>query len=210
MENLTIELENQLKENINTHKKILKISKNINNVITTIKKKLKKGGKILFCGNGGSAADAQHLAAEFLVRLRPHINRNPIPALTLAQDTSTLTACGNDFIFDDIFLRPFKALAQKNDVLICISTSGNSKNILKVLKEANKTGIYSVSLLGKRGGKAKSLSNKSLIISSNSTARIQECRRFCCTERRRLRHHLGELQLRRQFIRCCLLPSLRR
>ena len=89
-------------------------------------------------GNGGSAADAQHLAAEFIVRLRPHINRNPIQAITLAQDTSTLTACGNDYSFDDIFLRPFKALAKKEDILICISTSGNSKNILKVLKEAKK------------------------------------------------------------------------
>lgn len=89
------------------------ISVDVIEVIQNIKKKLKSGGKLLFCGNGGSAADAQHLAAEFFVRLRPHINRNPIPALTLAQDTSTLTACGNDFSFNDIFLRPFKALAQK-------------------------------------------------------------------------------------------------
>ena len=133
---------------------------------------------MLFCGNGGSAADAQHLAAEFLVRLRPHINRSPIPALTLTQDTSTLTACGNDFSFDDIFLRPFMALAQKNDVLICISTSGNSNNILKVLKEAKKTGIYSVCFLGKNGGEAKSFANKSLIVPSNDTARIQECHIF--------------------------------
>lgn len=178
MSKIEIDYKNQLEENIKIHRDMLDISADVIEIIQNIKKKLRRGGKLLFCGNGGSAADAQHLAAEFLVRLRPHINRNPIPALTLAQDTSTLTACGNDFIFDDIFLRPFKALAQKNDVLICISTSGNSKNILKVLKEANKTGIYSVSLLGKRGGKAKSLSNKSLIISSNSTARIQECHIF--------------------------------
>ena len=138
MSKIGIELKNQLEENINTHQDILKISKDITDVIENIQKKLKKGGKLLFCGNGGSAADAQHLAAEFIVRLRPHINRNPIPALTLAQDTSTLTACGNDYSFDDIFLRPFQALAKKNDVLICISTSGNSKNILNVLKEAKK------------------------------------------------------------------------
>ena len=154
------------------------MSEDIIDVIENIKKKLKKGGKILFCGNGGSAADAQHLAAEFIVRLRPHINRNPIPAVTLAQDTSTLTACGNDYSFDDIFLRPFQALAKKDDILICISTSGNSKNILKVLKEAKKTKIYSVCFLGKGGGKAKRFSNKSLIISSNNTARIQECHIF--------------------------------
>ena len=178
MSKIKIELQNQLEENINAHQNILKMSKDLIDVIMNIDKKLKRGGKILFCGNGGSAADAQHLAAEFIVRLRPHVNRNPIPALTLAQDTSTLTACGNDYSFDDIFLRPFKALSKKNDILICISTSGNSKNILKVLKEAKKKKIYSVCLLGKSGGKAKNLCHKSLVVSSNNTARIQECHIF--------------------------------
>ena len=178
MSNIAIELKNQLEENIDLHKSILKMSKDIVDVINNIHKRLKKGGKILFCGNGGSAADAQHLAAEFIVRLRPHINRNPISALSLAQDTSTLTACGNDYSFNDIFLRPFKALARKNDILICISTSGNSQNILKVLKEAKKTKIYSVSFLGKGGGKAKRLSIKSLVVPSKNTARIQECHIF--------------------------------
>jgi len=178
MSRIEIEFQNQLKENINVHEEMLKISKDIINVIKNVKKKLNKGGKILFCGNGGSAADAQHLAAEFLVRLRPHINRNPIPAITLTQDTSTLTACGNDYSFDDIFLRPFQALAKKNDVLICISTSGNSKNILKVLLEAKKMNVYSVSFLGKGGGKAKKISNTPLVISSQNTARIQECHIF--------------------------------
>ncbi len=178
MSKVEIELQNQLQKNIDAHKDLLNQSKNIVDVIQIIQKKLKKGGKLLFCGNGGSAADAQHLAAEFIVRLRPHVNRPPIPAITLAQDTSSLTACGNDYSFDDIFLRPFKALAKKEDILICISTSGNSKNILKVLKEAKKKKIYSVSFLGKGGGKAKKISNKQLIVSSNNTARIQECHIF--------------------------------
>ena len=178
MSNIEIELKSQLQENINIHQDMLKMSKDIIDVIENIKKKLKKGGKLLFCGNGGSAADAQHLAAEFIVRLRPHINRKPIPALTLAQDTSALTACGNDYSFDDIFLRPFQALAKKNDILLCISTSGNSKNIHNVLKEAKKTKIYSVCFLGKGGGKAKRLATKSLIVPSNNTARIQECHIF--------------------------------
>ncbi len=178
MSKIEIELQNQLQKNIDAHKDLLNQSKNILDVIQIIQKKLKKGGKLLLCGNGGSAADAQHLAAEFIVRLRPHINRIPIPAITLAQDTSSLTACGNDYSFDDIFLRPFKALAKKEDILICISTSGNSKNILKVLKEAKKKKIYSVSFLGKGGGKAKKISNKPLIVSSNNTARIQECHIF--------------------------------
>ncbi len=178
MSKIRIELKNQLEESINVHKNIFKISEDIIQVIENIYKKLKKGGKILFCGNGGSAADAQHLAAEFVVRLRPNINRNPIPAISLALDTSTITACGNDYSYDQIFLRPFKALVEKNDVLICISTSGNSKNILNVLKEAQKRKIYSVSFLGKGGGKAKRISKKSLVVSSNNTARIQECHIF--------------------------------
>ena len=173
-----IELQNQLKANINAHQELLKLSKDIDETIQHIEKKLKKGGKILFCGNGGSAADAQHLAAEFIVRLRPHVNRNPIAALTLAQDTSTITACGNDYSFDDIFLRPFQSFAKKEDVLICISTSGNSRNILRVLAEAKKKNIYTVSFLGKGGGKAKKISKNNLIVPSNNTARIQECHIF--------------------------------
>jgi D-sedoheptulose 7-phosphate isomerase len=173
-----IELENQIKDNINAHLSILNISDDILNVIKKIHQKLKKRGKILFCGNGGSAADAQHLAAEFIVRLRPNINRNPIPAFTLAQDSSTLTACGNDYSFNDIFLRTFKALVNENDILFCISTSGNSKNILNVLKEAKKRKIYSICLLGKDGGKAKKMCDKALIVSSHNTARIQECQIF--------------------------------
>ena len=173
-----IELQNQLKANINAHQELLKLSKDIDETIHCIEKKLKKGGKILFCGNGGSAADAQHLAAEFIVRLRPHVNRSPIAAITLAQDTSTITACGNDYSFDDIFVRPFKALVKKNDILICISTSGNSKNIVKVLKESKKLKIFSICFLGKGGGKAKKIADKSLTVSSNNTARIQECHIF--------------------------------
>ena len=158
-------------DDITTKNKLIKLV----NIITDC---LIDGKKLIVCGNGGSAADAQHLAAEFLVRLRPHVNRHPLPALTLVQDTSTITACGNDYDFNDIFLRPFQALAKKNDILFCISTSGNSKNILKVLKEAKKQKIYSVGLLGNNGGLAKRLANKSLIIPSNSTARIQECHIF--------------------------------
>ena len=107
------------------------------------------------CGNGGSAADAQHLAAELLVRLKPELSRKPLPAISLAQDTSTLTACGNDFNFDDIFLRNFQALSNKKDVLLAISTSGNSKNIIKVLKYAKAKKIKTVGFLGKKGGLAK-------------------------------------------------------
>jgi D-sedoheptulose 7-phosphate isomerase len=154
------------------------MSDDIIEIVQIIIKKLKKSGKILFCRNGGSAADAQHLAAEFIVRLRPHINRQPLSALTLVQDTSTITACRNGYSFDDIFLRPFQSLAKKNDILICISTSGDSKNILKELVKAKKQKVFSIGFLGKKRGKAKKLCNKPLIISSENTARIQECHIF--------------------------------
>ena len=178
MSKVQIDLENQLNENISIHQSILGMSKDIIAVIKNIEKKLKKGGKILFCGNGGSAADAQHLAAEFIVRLRPHIDRNPIPALSLVQDTSTLIACGNDYSFEDIFSRTLRAIGNKNDILICISTSGNSKNILKVLNEAKKKNILSIGFLGNNGGKAKKKCDISLLINSINTARIQECHIF--------------------------------
>lgn len=171
-------LEEHINNNIDAHRSLLKINKYIEQAINIITKKIKRGGKLLFCGNGGSAADAQHLTAEFLVRLRPHINRKPIPAISLAQDTSTITACGNDYSFDDIFLRTLQALGNKNDVLICITTSGNSKNILKVLKESKKKGILSIGFLGNNGGKAKKYCDLKLIVDSNNTARIQECHIF--------------------------------
>ena len=178
MKNLQVDFESYIQDNIETHFSLLKISSDIFDVINQIKKRIKKGGKILFCGNGGSAADAQHLAAEYLVRLRPSVNRNPLPAISLAQDTSTLTACGNDYSFNDIFVRPFKALANSNDVLVCITTSGNSKNVLNVLREAKKKKIYSVGFLGNKGGSAKKLCSKALIVPSENTARIQECHIF--------------------------------
>ena len=127
---------------------------------------LKKGNKIFICGNGGSAADAQHLAAEFLIRLRPKINRKPYPVISLAQDTSTLTACGNDLGFENIFKRNLEALANKKDLLITLSTSGNSKN------------IKSISFLGNKGGKCKGLSSIELEVPHENTARIQECHIF--------------------------------
>ena len=171
-------LEDQVKKNIEAHLSLLKMSKTIEEVIKIITKKIQKGGKLLLCGNGGSAADAQHLAAEFLVRLRPNVNRKPIPALSLAQDTSTITACGNDYSFDDIYLRTLQAIGDKKDVLICISTSGNSKNILKVLKEAKKKGVLTIGFLGNSGGKAKKYCDYKLIVESDETARIQECHIF--------------------------------
>lgn len=168
----------QINDHITTIIALKEQSIEINESIKLISKKLKKGGKILLCGNGGSAADAQHLAAEFLVRLNPKKNRPPIPALSLAMDTSTLTACGNDYSFDKIFQRSFEGLFKVNDVLIVISTSGKSKNILNVLRSAKNNNIPSIGFLGANGGMAKKLCTINILVPSSNTARIQESHIF--------------------------------
>ena len=167
-------LKKTIDNSIAAKKSLLLIEDKINQAIDIIAKKLIFGGKIFLCGNGGSAADAQHLAAEFLIRLDPKNNRIPIPAISLATDISTITACGNDFSFDKIYSRNLDALASKKDVLITISTSGNSKNIIKVLQTAKKKKIFSIGFFGNKGGKAKNIADLSLIVKSSSVARIQE------------------------------------
>ena len=167
-------LKKTINDSIKAKESLLLIEDKINIAIKIIFKSLSKGGKILLCGNGGSAADAQHLAAEFLIRLNSNINRPPIAAITLATDVSTLTACANDISFDKVFARNLEALGLKKDVLIAISTSGNSKNILEAIKAAKKKKIFSIGFLGNGGGKAKNIIDLSLIIDSNNVARIQE------------------------------------
>tara|TARA_B100000941_G_C28451968_1_gene525559 strand:- start:105 stop:722 length:618 start_codon:yes stop_codon:yes gene_type:complete len=132
------------------------------------------GGKLLLCGNGGSAADAQHLAAEFLIRLTSDVNRQSIPAISLALDTSTLTACVNDYGSDDIFKRVFSGLSSKGDTLLAITTSGNSSNIIQTLKLAKEKGIYSIGFLGNGGGKALQYCDLAFVVPEKVTARIQE------------------------------------
>tara|TARA_B100001057_G_scaffold227370_1_gene227744 strand:+ start:110 stop:721 length:612 start_codon:yes stop_codon:yes gene_type:complete len=139
-----------------------------------ISNSISNSGKLLLCGNGGSAADAQHLAAEFLIRLTSDVNRDSIPALSLAQDTSTLTACINDYGSDNVFKRVFSALSTKGDILLVITTSGNSKNIIETLKLAKERGIYSLGFLGNGGGEALSYCDSAFVVPSKVTARIQE------------------------------------
>ena len=165
-------------DSINAKKSLFEIEEKINIAIYKIYKSLRNKGKIIFCGNGGSAADAQHLTAELLVRLRPHVNRKSIPAVSLCMDSSTLTACGNDYNFEKIFSRPLEALGEKKDILIVISTSGNSKNIIEVLKVAKKKNLFSIGFLGFKGGKAKKYCDLSLIVPSTTVSRIQETHIF--------------------------------
>lgn len=137
-----------------------------------IKSCLHKGGKLILMGNGGSAGDAQHIAAELIGRFKKE--RKAMPAISLTVDTSSLTALGNDYGFDIIFERQLEALAQKNDAVLGISTSGNSENVVRALKKANEYGLETIGLVGNNGGKIKEVANLSIVIPSNDTARIQE------------------------------------
>ena len=140
----------------------------------SITQSIQNGGKIMLCGNGGSAADAQHLAAEMLVRLRPMNNREGVAAITLAQDTSTITACGNDFGYEMLYERVLRSLGKKGDCLIGITTSGNSKNVILAMKAAKELGIEVFGFLGCGGGEALKYCDEAFIVPSNDTGRIQE------------------------------------
>lgn len=135
---------------------------------------LDQGGKILFCGNGGSAADAQHLAAEFVIRLSHDFERPALPAIALTTDTSVLTAGSNDLGYEQVFARQVEALGNKNDVLIGITTSGNSGNIIRALIKAKEMGMHTIALLGNDGGRCKDIAGLSIIVPSVNTQYIQE------------------------------------
>lgn len=133
---------------------------------------MKSGGKLLLCGNGGSAADSQHLAAEFTGRFIK--DRAPIGALALSTDSSALTCIGNDYAFDEVFARQLLALGRPGDCLLGISTSGNSRNVIRAVEEAKGAGIVTIGLLGRDGGVLAGLCDLTIIVPSFTTARIQE------------------------------------
>ena len=133
---------------------------------------LKKGNTIFWCGNGGSAAESSHLAVELIGRFKN--NRRPLPSVSLNSDTSAITCIANDFGYDEIFARQLEGLAKPGDVLVVLSTSGKSENILRALRKASELGVTSIALLGKGGGPAANLANHRIIIESSETARIQE------------------------------------
>jgi D-sedoheptulose 7-phosphate isomerase len=133
---------------------------------------LKDGNKILICGNGGSAADAQHIAAELTGRYKTE--RRPLPCIAITTDTSALTAIGNDYGYDTVFSRQTQALANSGDLIIGISTSGNSKNVINAFEVAKEIGCKTVALIGKDGGDMKKLADLSIVVPSNNTPRIQE------------------------------------
>ncbi|MCP4704039.1 MAG: SIS domain-containing protein [candidate division Zixibacteria bacterium] len=140
----------------------------------TISAVIGSGGKLLICGNGGSAGDSSHMATELIVRLTAERNRQALPAIALSADTSILTACGNDYGFDQIFARQVQGLGKAGDVLILISTSGNSTNLIKAAESAREMKLLTVGLLGGDGGKLLPLCDKKLIVPHSLTQRIQE------------------------------------
>ena len=150
---------------------ISEIEESVNEIITC----LKNGKKIIIFGNGGSAADAQHIVAEFIGRFR--LKRKSLPAIALTSNSSILTAIANDYSYNTIFSRQCEALVEKGDVVIGISTSGNSKNVEKGLNVSKKLGGLTIGLLGSKGGTIKKFCDISIIINSSSTPRIQEAHR---------------------------------
>ena len=150
------------------------LSEAIIELAETISGVIGSGGKLLICGNGGSAGDSSHMATELIVRLNSQRNRQALPAIALSADTSILTACGNDYGFDMIFARQVQGLGKAGDVLVLISTSGNSTNLIKAAKSAREMKLLTVGLLGGNGGKLLSLCDKKLIVPHTLTQRIQE------------------------------------
>jgi len=167
-------IEEQCKSSADVKKKIyMYCSQDILSSVNIILNAIRHGNKLLICGNGGSAADAQHIATELVIRMNK-VQRPPISAIALTTDTSMLTAGGNDIGFDNVFSRQVEALGKNGDVLIAISTSGMSENVIRAVKEANRKGLYVIGFLGKNGGKLKKIVDIPIIIPADDTQRIQE------------------------------------
>ncbi|MGB9638184.1 MAG: D-sedoheptulose-7-phosphate isomerase [bacterium] len=170
------EIKDIIKESIDLKNSLLDDDELISNIlkaVNVIVSSLKSGKKILVAGNGGSAADSQHIAAELVGRLNIN-NRNPIPTIALTTDTSILTAISNDFGYDFIFEKQLQALANPGDIFLIISTSGNSINLVNAAKVSKNLGVISIGLLGKDGGILKNLVDIPIVVKHNNTQRIQE------------------------------------
>ena len=177
MKNLSIKLEihNKILDSSESIKKSIENIPEIIRIIESITKSLKKGNKIILFGNGGSAADAQHIAAELVGRF--DYDRKSLPAISLTADTSVITSIGNDYSFEKIFSRQCESLVNKGDVVVGISTSGNSINVKNGLLVSKRKGAKTVGFLGHKGGHIKNIVDIPLIVNSNSTPRIQEVHR---------------------------------
>ena len=165
-------IKNHILEHRSVLDSIMQLEESIEKVANLFISCLEKGGTIFWCGNGGSASDSQHLAGELVGRFVG--DRRPLKSIALTADSAVMTCIVNDYGYEHIFSRQIEALGRKGDVLVGISTSGNSKNVLNAFEVAKNKGVRTIGLLGKGGGMAKSFVQESIIVSSNSTARIQE------------------------------------
>ena len=166
-------IENILQESLKVKEKFIKeCSEDLITLAKKIVSSFISDRKLMLCGNGGSAADAQHIAAEFVNRFE--MERPPLPAISLSTDTSIITCIGNDYSFNDIFTKQIKAIGLEGDILLAISTSGNSQNIISAAETAMDMGIYVAGFAGGKGGKLKEVCDLCLTVPSETTARIQE------------------------------------
>jgi D-sedoheptulose 7-phosphate isomerase len=169
-------VQSSIDQAVETFKSLRSLEDNILQAAGLVKGCLLNGGKLLACGNGGSAADVSDFTTEYVCRFLG--DRPPFPAINLTADGSLLTALGNDYAFEEVFARQVRGFGKTGDVLIAISTSGRSKNIIRALEEANRLQLGSIALLGKDGGEAKGLATVDLVVPSQVTARIQEAHKF--------------------------------
>jgi D-sedoheptulose 7-phosphate isomerase len=169
-------LERWMDEHLQIFKRLEEISATVTDAASLMTASLRGGGKLLFCGNGGSAADSQHLAAEFVGRF--HEERPALPAIALTTDSSVLTCVGNDYAFDEIFARQVRALGRRGDCLVAISTSGNSANVLRAVEAARALGVVTIGLLGRDGGAIAAACDRAVVVRGTDTARIQEAHIF--------------------------------
>jgi phosphoheptose isomerase len=172
MSNISSNLNRTITESVRMLESLRNLEPEVSRAADLIGECFRTGNKLLMCGNGGSAADASHFATELVVRFTK--DRRALPAICLASDSGILTAAGNDYGFDKIFGRQVAAFGQTGDVLICFTTSGNSKNVLRALEEAKTRKLKTIAFLGRDGGSTIGIADIDVLIKDDSTARIQE------------------------------------
>jgi D-sedoheptulose 7-phosphate isomerase len=172
MSDFSSNLNRAIDDSVRTLESLKNLERQVSRALDLVEQCLRAGNKLLVCGNGGSAADASHFATELVVRFAK--DRRALPAICLASDSGILTAAANDYGFDEVFARQVAALAQSGDVLICLTTSGKSKNLIRALEEAKDRKLKTIAFLGRDGGSTIGIADIDLLVRSDSTAQVQE------------------------------------
>ena len=172
MSDFSFNLDRAINDSVRTLESLKNLEREVSRAADLIEQCLRTGNKLLVCGNGGSAADASHFATELVARFAK--DRRALPAICLASDSGILTAAGNDYGFDEIFARQVSAFGVPGDVLICLTTSGESKNVMRALQEAKEHQMKTIAFLGRDGGSTVGIADLDLLVKSDSTARVQE------------------------------------